>query len=78
MGELFKGWRRKLGCVTLVMACAMMGMWFRSKFIEESAGIFVGGRRYAIFSANGELGFIFAATERMGFWSYWWSRELQH
>ena len=26
MGEFFKGWRRKAGCVLLVMACAVMSV----------------------------------------------------
>lgn len=30
MREFFRGWRRKVGCVTLVMACALMGLWVRS------------------------------------------------
>jgi hypothetical protein len=30
MREFFRGWRRKVGCVSLVMACAVMGMWARS------------------------------------------------
>jgi hypothetical protein len=30
MREFFKGWRRKAGCVTLVMALALGGLWVRS------------------------------------------------
>jgi len=30
MGEFFKGWRRKAGCVTLVMACVFMAIWLRT------------------------------------------------
>jgi hypothetical protein len=30
MGEFFRGWRRKAGCVTLVMACVLMAGWVRS------------------------------------------------
>jgi hypothetical protein len=29
MGEFFKGWRRKTGCVTLVMACILSIGWAR-------------------------------------------------
>lgn len=35
MPEVLKGWRRKAGCVTLVMACGLMGMWIRSHFVVE-------------------------------------------
>jgi len=31
MGEFFKGWRRKTGVVTLVMACVFMSAWVRSQ-----------------------------------------------
>jgi hypothetical protein len=30
MNDVFHGWRRKVGAVTMVMACLVMGMWFRS------------------------------------------------
>jgi hypothetical protein len=30
MREFFHGWRRKAGCVTLVIACLLMGGWLRS------------------------------------------------
>lgn len=30
MREFFKGWRRKAGLVTLVIACMLMGLWMRS------------------------------------------------
>lgn len=30
MRDFFRGWRRKIGCVTLVMACMLMGLWMRS------------------------------------------------
>lgn len=29
MRDFFKGWRRKVGCVTLVMALACIGLWIR-------------------------------------------------
>jgi len=30
MRAFFSGWRRKIGCVTLLMALAFMGGWVRS------------------------------------------------
>lgn len=35
MRELFRGWRRKVGSVTLVMACVLMGGWIRSLRVED-------------------------------------------
>ena len=79
MGDFFKGWQRKTGCVALMMACVVAGMWFRSWHIEESAGVFAGGRKYVLYSHDGELGFLFASpTEKAGFQTYWWSRESHH
>ena len=33
MREFFKPWRRKIGVVTLVMACVLMAGWVRSEMI---------------------------------------------
>lgn len=35
MREFFKGWRRKCGCLALVLACLFMGAWIRSRNIED-------------------------------------------
>ncbi len=31
MREVFRGWRRKLGCVTLLISLALTGLWIRSR-----------------------------------------------
>jgi hypothetical protein len=36
MGGFFKGWRRKVGCVALVMACALLGLSIRAQFVLDS------------------------------------------
>lgn len=38
----FKGWKRKLGIVTLLMACSLMGGWFRSLQICDVVNIPLG------------------------------------
>lgn len=38
MGAFLRGWRRKAGCVTLVMACALTGMWVRTVTLVD--GVF--------------------------------------
>lgn len=38
MREVFRGWRRKAGCATLVMACALAGMWCRSFSVQDVFG----------------------------------------
>ncbi|MDB5347162.1 MAG: hypothetical protein JWP89_5539 [Schlesneria sp.] len=35
MREFFHGWRRKAGCVALVIALAMFELWMRSGLIED-------------------------------------------
>jgi hypothetical protein len=36
MREFFRGWRRKVGCVTLLMACALLVGWVRSHVVLDS------------------------------------------
>jgi hypothetical protein len=36
MREFFKGWRRKAGCVTLVLAGAILIVWMRSQLITDT------------------------------------------
>jgi hypothetical protein len=40
MGQFFKGWRRKVGAVTLLTACMFMGAWFRSSVVADTFFIF--------------------------------------
>jgi len=35
MGEFFKSWRQKAGCVTLVMACVLMAAWVRGLCVTD-------------------------------------------
>lgn len=39
MGEYFRRWKRKAGCVTLVVACVFMAGWVRSIGYIDSLGI---------------------------------------
>ena len=36
MGEYFKPMRRKIGCITLLMACVFVGGWVRSLRIQDA------------------------------------------
>ena len=55
MGDFFKPWRRKIGVVTLVMACVMMGGWVRSFGRMELIHICPGRSLFIIGSRNGSL-----------------------
>lgn len=35
MGDFFRGWRRKLGCLMLVLACVVMAWWVRGFSVED-------------------------------------------
>lgn len=56
MSEYFRGWRRKCGCVTLVLACAAAVGWVRSQAIIDIM-IFRTGRHWvnAIGSVENKL-----------------------
>ena len=35
MGESFSGWKRKVGLLTLVLACVFLGFWVRSRILID-------------------------------------------
>jgi len=35
MGDFFRGWRRKIGCVTLLLACLFATGWIRSQIVAD-------------------------------------------
>ena len=55
MREFFKGWRRKVGCVTLVIACAFTGAWLRSMFICDLVDFAIENHQHEFFSVHGHL-----------------------
>jgi len=57
MGEFFRGWKRKTGCVTLVMALAFTGGWLRSLRHQDTFGLIVGDETVvSLLSDYGEIG----------------------
>jgi len=59
MAEFFKGWRRKVGCVTLVMACVFTAGWFRSLSHEDELVLLLFNRMHSVGFEPG--------------WISWWS-----
>jgi len=57
MGDFFKGWRRKIGCVTLVMSLVFMMGWIRSHGLRDSV-FFPTGKitESCVFSGEGFVG----------------------
>ncbi len=81
MGECFKGWRRKIGCVTLVMACLLLGVWIRGFAIEDvfrlgkGQGITTQGKVLHTFSTSSRNGFVWikeAAAQQPIVWRAGW------
>lgn len=64
MGGFFHGWRRKTGCVTLVMAGVLMGAWLRSREFVDEIRCTSFGRRHLISLHQGR-----------GTWSAWNEKE---
>ncbi len=75
MGEFFKGWRRKMGCVLLVMALAMFGASMRSRTIADWCYIPTGAATdIQIISEDSQLKLIWWQTADP--WLYVGSREF--
>lgn len=55
MREFFCGWRRKLGCIALVLACSLFGLWMRSRVLIDFYEISVGDRQHCFGSYHGYL-----------------------
>lgn len=41
MRDFFNGWRRKSGCVVLLVACVVMAGWIRSRYLFENVDIVI-------------------------------------
>jgi hypothetical protein len=55
MGEFFRGWRRKTGIVTLLLACVLGAAWIRSYDVFDFFEIGIENRRHCLGSFNGNL-----------------------
>ena len=55
MREFFQGWRRKVGVVTLVMACVLTAGWVRSFLIRDILSINVFPQQIAAESNLGKI-----------------------
>ena len=55
MRSFFKGWRRKTGVVTLVMACVFAGEWMRSYERHDRVIVFFPASFHTVYSHQGCL-----------------------
>ena len=56
MGEFFKGWKKKAGLVSLVLALTMTGAWMRSVATEDVFRLSIGKSDQYIESERGGIG----------------------
>ena len=77
MGAYFKPWRRKIGVVTLVMACVFMGGWLRSLWICDSVFFVKDGNLYSLNSANGKIDWKIDFVEKPDVTVTWMRRPLE-
>ena len=74
MGEFFRGWKRKTGMLTLVLACVFMAGWVRSSFFIEGLVIPLGMKSSAsLVSSDSSL--IWLTQQGDGFFSATSSRD---
>ena len=81
MGDFFKGWRRKVGCVTLVMACGMATMWLRSFTTIDQIDVYPGGFTFhRWYSGQGMFGWSSGEHGRIiprrYQWRFTWENQL--
>jgi hypothetical protein len=55
MHTFFSGWRRKVGCVTLVMACVLTGLRTRSSFAVDHIAFTLGRKTHLAGSMPGRM-----------------------
>lgn len=48
MSTFFHGWRRKLGCALLAMACVFTVLWVRSCIVIDNFAVRIGDRRLQV------------------------------
>lgn len=82
MREFFRGCRRKAGCVTLVLACLLMGVWVRSRVYTDGVMVYRDKHvSWFVASSKGGVKWI-GAYDPEGIWSGdsfgWFSHSLKN
>jgi hypothetical protein len=76
MREFFRGWRRKVGCVTLMVACILLCGWVRSRTKTDELRIYFSGMHPMVIHSTVESVAVTFPTERhLGNkpFGLWWS-----
>jgi len=64
MSDFFNGWRRKIGCVTLMMALVFTGGWVRSTFMFDGIEVVSIKSKYLISSIRGQIRWFSAHSDQ--------------
>jgi hypothetical protein len=56
MWSYFRGWKRKISVVTLILSLAMIGLWLRSQRVVDWIDFGFANRQYMLTSFNGRIG----------------------
>ena len=75
MREFFRGWRRKVGCATLVMACVAGAAWSRSYLYSEYIGIGTTNRIDVFLSSQGLVRWAAIKPPPGDRWFWWGSND---
>lgn len=78
MGDFFRGWRRKVGCVSLVLACAVTCLWMRSLSVADigTFAITALGSTYSLHSQNGTTEWYILAGQPSHNFHWWFSSPI--
>ncbi|MDB5345631.1 MAG: hypothetical protein JWP89_4008 [Schlesneria sp.] len=71
MREFFRGWRRKTGCITLVMACVVTGLWVRTLFFSDQFCFAIGDRLHYVNSGQSGLSWLSVDRSPVLEWHMW-------
>jgi len=79
MSAFFHGWRRKAACITLVMACVLVGAWIRSRNVRDALNWTFAGRQHMAVSTRERLAwaaFPYDSSNRRATPMNWYASEM--
>jgi hypothetical protein len=77
MSAFFHGWRRKLGCITLIVALTFAAPWIRSYQLRDRFAFWIGTRYHHLYSFQGRIVWDAITPDAVvGTWS-WNTRQIR-
>src|SRR5437764_2395905 len=75
MGAFFKGWKRKMGIMTLAMACLLMAAWVRSLVVTDILSPGMTNQKVRLVSVDRSLAVVLVAHENQVVTFPFWGTE---